>query len=113
MRPHVQKTIADRFLPMPFSGSVPRICAVFPFCCFPPFAEEGFTCLDHSAMSKKKKKSVLLFSTPTCLSERFLEKGAVEVPLCVKILDANGGICAREFIPSPARLRPPSLVGND
>ena len=27
---------------------------LFRFCRFSPFAEEGFTCLDHSMMSKKK-----------------------------------------------------------
>ena len=31
---------------------------LFRFCRFSPFAEEGFTCLDHSMMSKKKNRKI-------------------------------------------------------
>ena len=34
------------------------------FCRFSPFAEEGFTCLDHSMLSKEKKKKSLKLVFP-------------------------------------------------
>ena len=55
---------------------------LFRFCRFSPFAEEGFTCLDHSMMSKKK--AVTMFKSE-------------ELECCINILSAR-----RLVVPKPA-----------